>query len=123
MEKIMNEENDKEQMVETDAVEGPEEKVACNEIVEAMQKIKLRKTTGPFEISVGMIVASGAIGGKMMMELCQRVLDGREIHDEWKTMVILPIFKRKSDVKSCGSYRGVKLLEHAMKIVKRVRER
>ena len=58
-----------------------------------------------------------------MMELCQRVLDGRGMSDEWKTNVILPIFKRKGDVMSCGLYREVKLLEHAMKIVKRVLER
>ena len=34
-------------------------------------------------------------------------------------MLIL-IFKRKGDVRSCNAYRGVKLLEHAMKIVERV---
>ena len=55
-----------------------------------------------------------------MMELCQRVLDGRGIPDEWKTSVIVPIFKGKGDVRSCGSYRRVKLLEHAIKIVERV---
>ena len=43
--------------------------------------------------------------------------------DEWKTIVIVPIFKGKGDVMSCGSYRGVKMLEHAMKIVERVLER
>ena len=37
--------------------------------------------------------------------------------------MIVPIFERKGDVISCGSYRGVKLLEHAMKIVERVLER
>ena len=40
MEKIMNEENEWHHMVETDVVEGPVEKVACNEIVEAMQRMK-----------------------------------------------------------------------------------
>ena len=39
-------------------VEGPVEKVACNEIVETMQKIKPGKATGPSEVSVEMIVAS-----------------------------------------------------------------
>ena len=48
---------------------------------------------------------------------------GRGMPDEWKTSVIVPIFKGKGDVMSCGSYRGVKLLEHAMKIVERVLER
>ena len=36
MEKIMNEENEWDRMVETDVVEGPVEKVTRNEIVEAM---------------------------------------------------------------------------------------
>ena len=37
--------------------------------------------------------------------------------------MIVPIFKGKSDLMSCGSYREVKLLEHAIKIVERVLER
>ena len=32
----------------------------------------------------------------------------------------MPIFKGKGDVMSCESYRGVKLLEHAKKIVEKV---
>ena len=31
---------------------------------------------------------------------------------------MVPIFKGKGDAMSCSAYRGVKLLEHAMKIVK-----
>ena len=33
------------------------------------------------------------------------------------------VFKGKGDVRNCTTYRGVKLLEHAMKIVERVLER
>ena len=53
-----------------------------------------------------MIVASGEIRAKVMMELCQHVLDGGGMPDEWKTSVIVPIFKGKDDVMSCGSYRS-----------------
>ena len=88
-----------------------------------MQKMKSRKATGQFELSVEMIVASGKIRVKVMIELCPHVLDGRGMPDEWKTSVIVPIFKGKGHVISCGSYRGVKLLEHAMKIVETVPER
>ena len=123
MEKIMNEENKWDHMVETDLVEGPVEKVARNKIVEAVQSMKSRKASGPSKVSVEMIVASGKIGIKVMMELCQHVLDGRGMPDEWKTSVIVPIFKGKGDVMSYGLYRGVKLLEHAMKVVERVLER
>ena len=109
-------------MVETDVLKGPVKKVARNEIVEAMQMMKLGKAPRPSEVSVEMIVASGKIGVEVMMELSQRVLDGRGMSDKWKTSVIAPIFKGKSDVMSSGSYREVKLLEHAMKIVERVLE-
>ena len=85
--------------------------------------MKSRKANGPSEVSVEMIVASGEIGVKVMMELCQCVLDSRGMPDEWKTSVIVPTFKGEGDVMSCGSYRGVKLLDNAMKIVERVLER
>ena len=117
IEKTINEESEWNHMMETDVVEGPVEKLARNEIVEAIQSMKSGKATGPSEVSVEMIVASGEIGIKVMMELCQRVLDGRGLPDEWKTSVI---DKGKGDVMSCGSCRGVKALEHAMKIVERV---
>ena len=45
-----------------------------------------------------MIVASGKIGVKVIMELCQHVLDVKGMFGEWKTSVIVPIFKGKDDV-------------------------
>ena len=92
MEKIINEENEWDHMMETDVVEGPVEKVARNEIVEAKQKIKSGKTTGPSEVR---IAAGGEIGVKVMIELCQRVLDGRGMPDDRKASVIEPIFELK----------------------------
>ena len=69
-----------------------------------------------------MIIASGTFGVGVMKKLCQRVLDGEDMPEEWKTSVVVPIFKGKGDVMYCGAYSGVKLLEHAMKIVERVLE-
>ena len=95
MEKIVNEGIEWDHIVETGVVEEPVEKVACNEIVEAMQKMKSGKATGPSDVSVEMIDASGEIGVKVIMEMCQRVLDGRRMADEWKTRVIVSIFKER----------------------------
>ena len=44
--------------------------------------MKSRKATEPSELSVKMIVASGEISVKVMMELCQRILEGRGMPDE-----------------------------------------
>ena len=78
---------------------------------------------GSFEVSAEMISASAETGVSLMVELCQRMLDGKGMPDEWLTSVLVPIFKKKGDVRNFHTYRGVKLLDHAMKIVKRVLER
>ena len=72
--------------------------------MEATQKMKSGKATGTSEVSVVMIVASGRIGVEVIMDLRQRVLDGRRMPDGWKTSIILSMFKGKDDGMSCGSY-------------------
>ena len=42
--------------------------------------------------------------------------------EEWKTSVVIPIFKGKEVVMDCGAYKEVKLLEYAMKTLERVLE-
>jgi len=44
------------------------------------------------------------------------------IPEDWKSSVVLPIYKGKGDPMECGSYRGIKLLEHAMKVVEMISE-
>ena len=119
MEKIMNVENEWDQMAEADMVEGPVEEVTYEEVIKA----KLGKAAGPSEVNMDMIMASVKFGVGVLKKLCQRVLDGKGMPEEWKTSVVVPIFKGKGDVIDCGAYREVKLLEHAMKIVERVLEK
>ena len=116
MEKIMKVENTWDQMVEADMVRGPVEGVTDEDVMEAMNKMKLGKAAGPSEVNMYMIIGSG--------NWCwsQRVFDGKRMPEEWNTSVVVPIFKGKKDVMDWGAYRGVKLLEHAMKVVQRVVE-
>ena len=44
------------------------------------------------------------------------------IPKDWKSSVILPIYKGKGDPTECEAYRGIKLLEHAMQTVERIFE-
>ena len=85
----------------------------------AIREMKVGKAAGPAEVSIEMIAASGEIRIGVMVELCQGVLDGRGMLDEWVLSVVVPIFRGKGDAMSCVLYRGMKLLEHAMKIVER----
>ena len=122
-ERIMNEENAWNHKVDAAMVERPVEKVSRKEVREAIRKMKQGKAAGISEVTTKMIVAGGRIAEEVMLQLCQRVLDGKGIPDEWKTSVVVPIFKGKGDVMNCGSYRGVTLLEHGMEIIEGVLER
>ena len=44
------------------------------------------------------------------------------IPEDCKSSMVLPIYKGKQDPMECGSYRGIKLLEHAMKVLDRIFE-
>ena len=60
-----------------DVVEGPTEKITVEEVMTALRKINSGKATGPSEVDSEMITASGDARIKAMVELYQRVLDGR----------------------------------------------
>ena len=97
----MNEENEWDQNVQADLVEGPPERVSREEVVKALGKMKAGKAAAPSEVSVEMIAASGEIGVDVMVELCHSVLDGRRMPDEWALSVVVPVFKGKGDATSC----------------------
>ena len=31
--------------------------------------------------------------------------------DEWSSSVLIPLYKGKGDIKECGNYRGIKLMD------------
>ena len=118
----MNKENAWDQKTEIGIVEGPVEEVSLEEITSAMKKIKLGKASGLLKVSMEMINATEKVGIDEM-KLCQRVLDEKGMLEDWKTSVMVPIYKGKGNVMNCGTYRGVKLLEHGMKIIRRILEK
>ena len=71
MEKIMNVENKWDQMAEADMVERPLEEVTYEEVIKAMNKMKLGKAAGPSEVNMDMIMASGKFGVGVLKKLCQ----------------------------------------------------
>ena len=93
-------------------VEGSVKEVYFEEIAIAMKKMKLGKASEFLEVSMEMINASRKVGIDVMMKLCQKVLDGKGMLIDWKTSVLVPIYKGRGDVTNCGAYRKVKLLEH-----------
>ena len=63
MKKILNVENEWDQMAEADVVEGPVEGVTYEEeVMKAMNKMKSGKAAGPSKVNTDMIMASGKFG-------------------------------------------------------------
>ena len=42
------------------------------------------------------------------------------IPEDWSRSWMVNVYKGKGDALTCGSYRGTKLLEHAMEVLERV---
>ena len=59
---------------------------------------------------------------RWLLDLCDGIVKEGCIREDWKSSVILPIYTGKGDPMECGSYRGTKLLEHAIKVVERISE-
>jgi len=69
-----------------------------------------------------MIQAAGDTGTQWLLDLCNGLVKEGCIPEDWKSSVVLPIYKGKGDPMVCGSYIRIKLLEHAMKVVERIFE-
>ena len=75
MKRIMNEENDWDDNVEGDAVEGP---VVCvsRKVLLALNEIKTGKDPGPSDVPLELVAASMGVGIQVMAEIFHGVLDG-----------------------------------------------
>ena len=104
----MIKENDWDRITKTNMVEGPIEKNYLEEIMIGIKAIKPGKAAGLSEVIAAMISARGEIRIGVIMECCQRVLNGARIPDEWQTNVLVPIFSGKCDAKHCNTYKEIK---------------
>ena len=94
MEKILNVKNEWDQIEEAGMVEGPVKEVTYEEVMKATNKMKLGKAAGSSKANMNMIMASGKLG-IIIKKLCQRILDGEDVPEKWKTSVVISIFKGK----------------------------
>ena len=118
----MNKENDWDYVTAASMVERPIENVTHEEMMITINVMKTGKAAEPSEVCAEVVCACGKVRVSVMVELCQRVIHGKGMPDEWQTSVLVPIFMEKGDVRNCNTYRRIKLLKHAMKIVERIRE-
>jgi len=121
---ISNEEFDwsRENLSGGDVVSGPCERITTAEVRQAIFKMKNNKAAGPSGVVADMIKAAGEGGVRWITDICNLVIKEGRVPDDWSKSHVISVFKGKGDALECGSYRGIKLLEHAMKILERVIE-
>jgi len=73
-------------------------------------------------LSLVIFMANEDYSVEWLTSLCNLIVAQRRIPDDWKSSVLLRVYKGKGDPVECGSYRAIKLLEHAMKVIERVFE-
>jgi hypothetical protein len=124
-EKLLNEEFewDKDGLEKVDKVSGPAEIITYGEVKAAITKAKSGKAAGPSGVGAEMLKASGDVGVKWVTDLCNAIIQEGKIPDDWKKSWMVNVYKGKGDALECGSYRGIKLLDHVMKVLERVIEK
>ncbi|MCI4382158.1 hypothetical protein PGIGA_G00260570 [Pangasianodon gigas] len=122
-EELMNEENEREKRVEgVTSVEQKVDKIRKDEVRKALKRMKNGKAVGPDDIPVEVWKCLGEAAVEFLTSLFNRVLESEKMPEEWRSSVLVPIFKNKGDVQSCSHYRGIKLMSHTMKLWERVVE-
>src|SRR3954469_12484439 len=64
--------------------------------------------------------ACGTTSTTWLTSLFNKILESGKMPDAWRNSTIVPIYKKKGDIQQCGSYRGIKLMSHTMKLWERV---
>ena len=124
-EKLLNEEFEweKDGLSEVDKVSGPAENITYSEVKAAITKTKSGKAAGPSGLVAEMLKASGDVGVQWVTDLCNAIVQEGKVPNDWKKSWMVNVYKGKGDALECGSYRGIKLLDHVMKVLERVIEK
>jgi len=119
MEKLLNK-NTWDNATTCENVEEPCELIRRDEILKALRMMKKGKAAVPTGIVSEIFIADEDCSVEWLTSLCNWIVAQGRIPDNWRSSILLPVFKGKGDPMECGSYRAIKLLEHAMKVIEHV---
>ena len=120
MEQLLNEENEWDGKVGERKIEGEVEDISTEEVKAALKDMKKGKACGISGVCSEFLTCSGDVGVEAMTSICNSILNGESMPQDWMDSLLVPLYKGKGDARECGSYRGVKLLEHGMKVLERI---
>ena len=104
-------------------VQGPAPYISRELVVDAVKRLKYGKAPGPSGVAGELLRAAGDAGVDIQQILVNKIIRDSEIPTDWEESYIISLYKGKGSALERGNYRGLKLLEHAMKVVERIIER
>src|SRR5881296_1090859 len=67
-----------------------------------------------------MLKAAEEAGVKWVTDICNEVVRSGVVPVDWRRSWMVNVYKGKGNALECSSYRGIKLLEHVLKVLERV---
>ena len=81
----------------------------------AIQNTKPKKAEGPSQITADVIKMMDK-NAEWLWQITKKVWSEKKIPKDLKRSIMVPIYKQNGDVLECKNYRGIKLLDHVLKI-------
>ena len=97
-----------------------EETPTLEELNMAINKTKMNKSPGPDGIPPEVYKFGGEELTRRLHKLVEKCWQQKTLPQEFKDVLILPIYKNKGDYKDCSNYRGISLLAIAGKIMAKI---
>ena len=90
------------------------------EVTRGLKGMKKGRAPGLDEMRTEMVDVAGEIGVRWTKRLLNTCMKQCKVPEDWRTGLIVPIWKRKGDAQDPGKYRGITLLSHIMKLLERI---
>ena len=116
---LLNQENPNNFEV-TDVIEGPVDCITVEDVKKAVISLKDGKAAGPSELTKDIFKYAGWAGLDMLACSLQNIMNAESAPMQWSDSITIPLYKGKGDALECGKYRGLRLLDHGMKIYERI---
>ena len=90
------------------------------EVTRELKGKKKGRAPGWDEMRAEMVDVAGEIGARWTKRLLNTCMKQCKVPEDWRTWLIVPIWKRKGDAQDPGKYRGITVLSHIMKLLERI---
>ena len=90
------------------------------EVTRELKGKKKGRAPGWDEMRAEMVDVAGEIGARWTKRLLNTCMKQCKVPEDWRTRLIVPIWKMKGDAQDPGKYRGITLLSHIMKLLERI---